>query len=65
LVHFFRKSSDNKPSKSLSLMAGVITNDVQAEIVDESSGQHLPSFKFQFKASNGKNKGSELIVLPE
>ena len=64
LVHFFPKSSATKPSKSLNLMAGVLTNDLQADIVDETTGQRLPTFKFQFM-SKGKKKGKELIVLPE
>ena len=65
LAHFFRTSKDHKPSKTLSLMGGVLTSDLQADIVDETTGQHIPSFKFQFMSSNGKKKGKELIVLPE
>lgn len=64
LAHFFRKSSDHKPSKSLALMGGVLTKDLQADIVDETTGEHVPSFKFQFM-SKGKKKGKELIVIPE
>ena len=67
LVHFFKKTSDNKPYQSLSLNNGELTDDinVDTDIIDEATGQRLPGFKFQFKTKKGKKKGKLLTVVPE
>lgn len=67
LVHFFRKTKDNKPYQSLSLNVGVLTNDLhtEQEIIDQNTGERLLGFKFQFKTKSGKKKGKQLTVLPE
>ena len=40
LVHFFKKSKDHKPYKSLSLKDGVLEDDLSTEtdIIDEATG---------------------------
>ena len=65
LVHFFRKSSDSEPYQSLSLNGGVLTDDNDSDVVDEQTGQRLPTFKFQFMNKKGAKKGSQLTVVPE
>ena len=67
LVHFFKKTSDNKPYQSLSLNNGELTDDinVDTDIIDEATGQRLHGFKFQFKTKKGKKKGKLLTVVPE
>ena len=67
LVHFFRKTNDNKPYQSLSLNNGELSDDlhVDTDIIDETTGQHQPGFKFQFRTKKGKKKGKLMTVVPE
>ena len=48
LVHFFKKSVDNKPYQTMSLNYGVLSDDLHLEtdIIDEDTGQRQPGFKF-------------------
>lgn len=67
LVHFFRKSKDNKPYQSLTLNKGVLSDDLHldSDIIDEATGERQPGFKFQFMTKNGKKKGNQMTVVPE
>ena len=58
LVHFFRKASNTKPYESLPLNGGVLSDDVESDIIDEQSGERMPAFKFQFMNKKGKKKGN-------
>ena len=35
LVHFFKKASDSKPYQSLPLNGGILSEDVESDIIDE------------------------------
>ena len=67
MVHFFKKTTDSKPYQTLSLDNGDLNSDglEDTQIVDETTGQKIPGFKFQFKTSKGKKKGKEMTVIPE
>ena len=59
LVHFFKKSTDTKPYQSLSLNNGELSDNLhlESDVIDETTGERQPGFKFQFKSSKGKKKG--------
>ena len=66
LVHFFRKTKDHKPYKTLSLKDGQLSDDLhlESDVIDEETGERQPGFKFQFM-SKGKKKGDQMTVIPE
>ena len=67
LVHFFKKSVDNKPYQTMSLNYGVLSDDLHldTDIIDEVTGDRQPGFKFQFMSVKGKKKGTQMTVIPE
>ena len=71
LVLFFKKANDTKPQEALSLGYGFMLEnqgglDSEQIIVDQTTGEQQPGFKFQFMSSNGKKKkGKPMLVIAE
>ena len=56
LVHMFKKATDKKPFKSLSLVHGKINQDENQVIIDGKTGERVQYFEFQFMDASGKKK---------
>jgi hypothetical protein len=42
-----------------------MSEDTDTDIIDETTGERMPGFKFQFINKKGKKKGNLLTVVPE
>ena len=62
----FKKATDKKPFKSLSLVHGKINQDENQVIIDGKTGERVQYFEFQFMDASGKKKkGKPMSVIPQ
>ena len=65
LAHFFKKENDTIPYQSLSMAKGQIVEGPAECTLSSKTKDTKPCFTWQFKQSNGKDKGKPMFVCTE